>query len=54
MADCENSIHKYFDGKKTVDEILYKAEISRKQLREVLHQFSDHASPLFGDSYLGY
>ena len=44
-TDCETSIHKYFDGKKTVDEILHKAEISRKQLREVLQHFSDHASP---------
>ncbi|KAF8577795.1 hypothetical protein K439DRAFT_1664082 [Ramaria rubella] len=35
-------IHKYFDGKMTVDEILYKAEISRKQLREVLHHFTEH------------
>ncbi|KAF8519553.1 nitrogen permease regulator of amino acid transport activity 3-domain-containing protein [Gautieria morchelliformis] len=38
-------IHKYFDGKKTVDEILHKAEISRKQLREVLHHFRDHITP---------
>ena len=43
-VDCEDRIHKYFDGKRTVEEILYKAEMSRKQLREVLHHFSDNVS----------
>ncbi|KAF8344246.1 nitrogen permease regulator of amino acid transport activity 3-domain-containing protein [Cantharellus anzutake] len=32
----------YFDGKKTTDEILHRTEISRKQLREVLHHFEEY------------
>ncbi|KAH9856642.1 nitrogen permease regulator of amino acid transport activity 3-domain-containing protein [Lenzites betulinus] len=35
-------IHQYFDGKCSDDEILYRAEISRKQLREVLHQYDEY------------
>ncbi|KIJ51462.1 hypothetical protein M422DRAFT_244625 [Sphaerobolus stellatus SS14] len=35
-------IYRFFDGKTTGDEILYKASISRKELREVLHQFEEH------------
>ncbi|KDQ56990.1 hypothetical protein JAAARDRAFT_131616 [Jaapia argillacea MUCL 33604] len=35
-------INQYFDGKKTDDEILYRAEISRRQLREVLHHYDEH------------
>ena len=35
-------INQYFDGKKTDDEILYRAEISRKQLREVLHHYDEY------------
>ncbi|EIW84116.1 hypothetical protein CONPUDRAFT_142545 [Coniophora puteana RWD-64-598 SS2] len=35
-------INQYFDGKKADDEILYRAEISRKQLREVLHHYEDY------------
>ncbi|KAJ3874148.1 nitrogen permease regulator of amino acid transport activity 3-domain-containing protein [Lentinula edodes] len=31
--------NQYFDGKTTDDEILYRAEITRKQLREVLHHY---------------
>jgi len=34
-------INQYFDGKRTDDEILYRAEISRKQLREVLHHYEE-------------
>ncbi|TFK79721.1 hypothetical protein K466DRAFT_505111 [Polyporus arcularius HHB13444] len=34
-------IHQYFDGKCSDDEILYRAEISRKQLREVLHHYEE-------------
>lgn len=37
-----HSINQYFDGKKSDDEILYRAEISRKQLREVLHHYEDY------------
>ncbi|KAF8525938.1 nitrogen permease regulator of amino acid transport activity 3-domain-containing protein [Hysterangium stoloniferum] len=44
VAKRFENIHKFFDGKMTVDEILYKAEISRKELREVLHHFTDHVS----------
>ncbi|KAI6037678.1 hypothetical protein EDC04DRAFT_2868624 [Pisolithus marmoratus] len=36
------SINQYFDGKSTDDEILYRAEISRKQLREVLHHYDEY------------
>ncbi len=39
------SIHQYFDGKCSDDEILYRAEISRKQLREVLHHYEEYVSP---------
>ncbi|OAX37621.1 hypothetical protein K503DRAFT_693059 [Rhizopogon vinicolor AM-OR11-026] len=35
-------INQYFDGKRTDDEILYTAEISRKQLREVLHHYDEY------------
>ncbi|KAI0671421.1 nitrogen permease regulator of amino acid transport activity 3-domain-containing protein [Trametes maxima] len=35
-------IHQYFDGKCSDDEILYSAEISRKQLREVLHHYEEY------------
>lgn len=35
-------INRYFDGKRTDDEILYRAEISRKQLREVLQHYGDY------------
>ncbi|KAF9223540.1 hypothetical protein BS17DRAFT_782072 [Gyrodon lividus] len=35
-------INLYFDGKRTDDEILYRAEISRKQLREVLHHYDEY------------
>lgn len=35
-------INQYFDGKKSDDEILYRAEISRKQLREVLRHYDEY------------
>ena len=35
-------INRYFDGKCTDDEILFRAEITRKQLREVLHHFEEY------------
>ena len=38
------SINQYFDGKMTDDEILYRAEIARKQLREVLHVYEEYVS----------
>ncbi|KAE9397770.1 hypothetical protein BT96DRAFT_966131 [Gymnopus androsaceus JB14] len=34
-------INQYFDGKTTDDEILYRAEITKKQLREVLHHYDE-------------
>ncbi|KLO18243.1 hypothetical protein SCHPADRAFT_866880 [Schizopora paradoxa] len=40
------AVNQYFDGKRTDDEILHKADISRKQLREVLHHYEEHASPI--------
>jgi hypothetical protein len=39
-------INRYFDGKCTDDEILFRAEISRKQLREVLHHYDEYVSPV--------
>jgi hypothetical protein len=42
-------INQYFDGNKTDDEILFRAEISRKQLREVLHQYDEYVC--YPDSY---
>ncbi|EIN09994.1 hypothetical protein PUNSTDRAFT_120231 [Punctularia strigosozonata HHB-11173 SS5] len=35
-------IYGYFDGKRTDDEILFRADISRKQLREVLHHYDEY------------
>ncbi|KAH8112024.1 nitrogen permease regulator of amino acid transport activity 3-domain-containing protein [Phellopilus nigrolimitatus] len=35
-------IHQYFDGKCTDDEIMYRAEITRKQFREVLQQYDEY------------
>ncbi|KAF7312225.1 hypothetical protein MIND_00235500 [Mycena indigotica] len=35
-------INQYFDGKRTDDEILYRAEMSRRELREVLHAYDEH------------
>lgn len=35
-------INQYFDGKRSDDEILYRADISRRQLREVLHHYDDY------------
>ncbi|KAI0322142.1 nitrogen permease regulator of amino acid transport activity 3-domain-containing protein [Amylostereum chailletii] len=37
-----DQINRYFDGKCTDDEILFRAEISRKQLREVLHHYDGY------------
>jgi hypothetical protein len=37
-------INQYFDGKCTDDEILFRAEISRRQLREVLHVYDEYVS----------
>lgn len=37
-------INQYFDGKRTDDEILYRAEINRKQLREVLRNYEEYVS----------
>jgi len=35
-------INQYFDGKCTDEEILFRAEISRRQLREVLHVYDEY------------
>ena len=43
-------INQYFDGKCTDDEILYHADISRRQLREVLHHYDEFVSPFFHSS----
>lgn len=39
-------INQYFDGKKSDDEILYRAEISRRQLREILHHYEEYVGIL--------
>ncbi|KAJ4475492.1 nitrogen permease regulator of amino acid transport activity 3-domain-containing protein [Lentinula aciculospora] len=43
-------INQYFDGKTTDDEILYRAEITRKQLREVLHHYEEFLQTFLGPS----
>jgi len=35
-------LYMYFDGKKTTDEILFRTDMSRRQLREVLHEFDKY------------
>jgi len=35
-------INQYFDGRRTDDEILYRAEMSRRELREVLHHYDEY------------
>lgn len=35
-------INQFFDGKCTDDEILYRADIKRRQLREVLQQYDKY------------
>ncbi|TFY78601.1 hypothetical protein EWM64_g5411 [Hericium alpestre] len=42
LARRFQQINQFFDGKCTDDEILYRAEISRKQLREVLHHYDEY------------
>jgi len=42
LARRFKQINQYFDGKKTDDEILYRAEITRRQLREVLHHYREY------------
>lgn len=37
-------INQYFDGKRSDDEILFRAEIRRRQLREVLHHYEPYVS----------
>ena len=49
LTPCR-SIHQYFDGKCTDDEILHNADISRKQLREVLHHYDEYVSLFFHSS----
>ncbi|KAF5326984.1 hypothetical protein D9619_004812 [Psilocybe cf. subviscida] len=42
LAKRFEQINQYFDGKRSDDEILYRADISRKQLREILHHYEDY------------
>lgn len=37
-------INQWFDGRRTDDEILFRAEISRKELREILHYYEEYVS----------
>lgn len=50
LSDVYHSIHQYFDGKCTDDEILHHADISRRQLREVLHHYDEYVSLFFHSS----
>ncbi|KZV65556.1 hypothetical protein PENSPDRAFT_655684 [Peniophora sp. CONT] len=42
LARRFGEINRYFDGRCADDEILFRAEISRKQLREVLHHYEEY------------
>ncbi|VDB92300.1 unnamed protein product [Peniophora sp. CBMAI 1063] len=42
LARRFDAINRYFDGRCADDEILFRAEISRKQLREVLHHYDEY------------
>jgi len=42
-----DQINQYFDGKCTDEEILFRAEISRRQLREVLHVYDEYVGVSF-------
>jgi nitrogen permease regulator 3-like protein len=42
LINTVHRINQYFDGKCTDDEILFRAEISRRQLREVLHLYDEY------------
>ncbi|KXN88494.1 Nitrogen permease regulator 3 [Leucoagaricus sp. SymC.cos] len=44
IAKRFEQINQFFDGKRSDDEILYRAEITRKQLREVLHHYEEYVS----------
>ncbi|KAG9084315.1 hypothetical protein FS749_005320 [Ceratobasidium sp. UAMH 11750] len=39
VAQRFHRLRKYFDGKVTADEILYREDITRRELREVIHHF---------------
>ncbi|QRV84333.1 cutinase [Ceratobasidium sp. AG-Ba] len=39
VAQKFHRLRKYFDGKVTADEILYREDITRRELREVIHHF---------------
>ncbi|KAH8831390.1 nitrogen permease regulator of amino acid transport activity 3-domain-containing protein [Flagelloscypha sp. PMI_526] len=42
IAKLFKQINQYFDGKRSDSEILYRADISKTQLRELLHHYSPH------------
>jgi nitrogen permease regulator 3-like protein len=42
LMEIVHRINQYFDGKCTDDEILFRAEISKRQLREVLHLYDEY------------
>ena len=41
----------YFDGKKTTEEILYRTDMSKRQLRDVLHHFEDCVGAFAFETY---
>ncbi|CAK5268561.1 unnamed protein product [Mycena citricolor] len=45
LARRFEQINQYFDGKKTDDEILYRADMSRRELREILLAYDEFATP---------
>ncbi|EJT99459.1 hypothetical protein DACRYDRAFT_110180 [Dacryopinax primogenitus] len=44
VVDLFERLLPYFDGKTTVDEILYRTEVGRRDLREVLHLYDPYVS----------
>ncbi|KAF7375032.1 hypothetical protein MSAN_00389300 [Mycena sanguinolenta] len=42
LARRFEQISQYFDGRRTDDEILYRAEMSRRELREILHHYDEY------------
>ncbi|KZO89959.1 hypothetical protein CALVIDRAFT_569470 [Calocera viscosa TUFC12733] len=42
VVDLFERLLPYFDGKTTMDEILYRTEVGRRELREVLHRFDPY------------
>ncbi|QRW12952.1 cutinase [Ceratobasidium sp. AG-Ba] len=53
VAQKFHRLRKYFDGKVTADEILYREDITRRELREVIHHFDAYAIFALAGAALG-